>query len=60
VDLEVYAYAEAKIRLQQSRPDLSAPVEFNERFGFQQIEDVQLNAAEEVLAGVLAAKGAQK
>jgi carboxyl-terminal processing protease len=57
VELEVSADDEGKIRLQQSRPDLSAPVEFNERFGFQQIEDVQLNAAEEVLAGVLAAKG---
>jgi hypothetical protein len=32
-------------------------VEFNERFGFQRIEDLQLNAAEEVLTGVLAARG---
>jgi carboxyl-terminal processing protease len=57
VELEVSADDESKIRLQQSRPDLNAPAEFSERFGFQQIEDVQLNAAEEVLAGVLAAKG---
>ncbi len=57
VEIEISADDEAKLRLQQSRPDLTAPVEFNERFGFQQIEDVQLNAAEEVLTGVLAAKG---
>ena len=56
VELEVSADDEGKLRLQQSRPDLTAPAEFNERFGFQQIEDVQLNAAEEVLTGVLAAK----
>ena len=36
--------------------DLVAPVEFNGRFGFPPIGDVQLAAAEEVLAGVLAAK----
>jgi carboxyl-terminal processing protease len=57
VEVEISADDEGKIRLQQSRPDLTAPVEFNERFGFQQIEDIQLNAAEEVLTGVLAAKG---
>jgi carboxyl-terminal processing protease len=56
VEIEVSADDEGKVRLQQSRPDLNAPVEFNERFGFQQIEDVQLNAAEEVLTGVLAVK----
>ncbi len=56
VELEVPADDEGKIRLQQSRPDLIAPAEFNDRFGFQPIEDVQLAAAVEVLAGVLAAK----
>ncbi len=60
VEIEVSADDEGKIRLRQSRPDLTAPVEFNERFGFQQIEDVQLNAAEEVLTGVLAAKELKK
>lgn len=60
VEIEVSADDEAKLRLQQSRADLTAPAEFNERFGFQQIEDPQLNAAEEVLAGVLAAREAQK
>ena len=57
VEVEVSADDESKIRLQQSRPDLTVPAEFNERFGFARIEDVQLNAAEEVLTGVLAAKG---
>jgi len=57
VELEISADDEGKLRLQQSRPDLTEPVEFNERFGFQRIEDLQLNAAEEVLHGVLAARG---
>jgi carboxyl-terminal processing protease len=57
VEIEVSADDEGKLRLQEARPDLTAPGEFNERFGFQQIEDVQLNAAEEVLTGVLAARG---
>ena len=56
VELEVSADDEAKLRLQQSRADLTATAEFNDRFGFKQIEDVQLNAAEEVLTGVLAVK----
>lgn len=60
VEIEVSADDEAKLRLQQSRVDLTAPAEFNERFGFQQIEDTQLNAAVEVLTGVLAARGTQK
>jgi carboxyl-terminal processing protease len=57
VELEISADDEGKLRLQESRPDLTEPVEFNERFGFQRIEDLQLNAAEEVLTGVLAAQG---
>ncbi|MBL9214872.1 MAG: S41 family peptidase [Opitutaceae bacterium] len=57
VEIEVSPDDEAKIRLQQSRPDLTAPAEFNERFGFDRIEDIQLAAAEEVLTGVLAARG---
>jgi len=56
VELEVSADDDGKIRLQQSRPDLTAPAEFSDRFGFQKIDDQQLIAAEEVLAGVLAAK----
>ncbi len=56
VELEISAEDESKLRLQRSRPDLIAPAEFNERFGFKPIEDVQLTAAEEVLTGVLAAR----
>ncbi len=56
VELEVSADDDSKLRLQQARPDLSAPAEFNERFGFDRIEDEQLSAAREVLTGVLAAK----
>ena len=57
VEIEISADDEAKLRLQQTRTDLTAPVEFNDRFGFQRIEDVQLNTAEEVLTGLLAARG---
>jgi carboxyl-terminal processing protease len=60
VEIEVSADDEGKVRLQQSRPDLSAEVEYKERFGFQRIEDVQLNAAEVVLIGVLATRTPQK
>jgi carboxyl-terminal processing protease len=56
VEIEISADDDSKIRLQQSRPDLMAPAEFNERFGFQRIEDAQLDAAEEVLTGVLATR----
>jgi carboxyl-terminal processing protease len=56
IEIEVSADDEAKLRLQQSRVDLTAPAEFAGRFGFQRIEDQQLNAAEEVLQGVLAAR----
>ena len=59
VELEIPAEDEARLRLQQSRTDLVAPAEFSDRFGFQPIEDVQLTAAEEVLAGVLAEKEAK-
>ncbi len=57
VEIEVSADDESKVRLQQTRTDLTAPAEFAARFGFERIEDVQLTAAEEVLAGVLATKG---
>ncbi len=57
VEIEMSADDEAKVRLQQSRADLTAPAEFADRFGFTPIEDVQLQAAEELLAGVLAARG---
>jgi len=57
VEIEISADDESKVRLQQARTDLLNPAEFNERFGFERIADVQLDAAEEVLTGVLAAKG---
>ena len=59
VELEVSADDESKIRLQQSRTDLTAPAEFTERFGFQRIEDAQLDAADEVLTGVLAVRASK-
>ena len=59
VELEISADDEAKLRLQQSRLDLAVPAEFNEHFGFDRIEDRQLAAAEEVLAGVLTVNGAK-
>ncbi|MFZ5496037.1 MAG: S41 family peptidase [Verrucomicrobiota bacterium] len=51
VELEVSPDDEARLRVQQSRPDLAASPEDN----FKPIPDVQLAAAEEILAGVLAA-----
>jgi carboxyl-terminal processing protease len=56
VELEDSADDEAKLRLQQSRVDLTGPAEFAGRFGFGRIDDQQLDAAEEVLRGVLAAR----
>lgn len=60
VEIEVSADDESKVRLQQTRADLEGPAEFNERFGFGRIADVQLDTAEEVLTGLLAAKGTNK
>jgi carboxyl-terminal processing protease len=60
VELEVSADDDSKLRLQQARPDLAAPAEFNERFGFDRIEDEQLTAAREVLTGVLAVRAASQ
>jgi len=53
VEVEVSPEDEARIRIQQSRPDLAASAEDD----FKPIEDVQLAAAEEVLTGVLATGG---
>ena len=60
VEVELSADDEAKIRLQEARPDLNAPAEFADRFGFQPVEDTQLRAAEEVLTGVLAVRRTTK
>ena len=35
---------------------MTVPAEFSERFGFQRIDDAQLDAAQEVLTGVLATR----
>jgi carboxyl-terminal processing protease len=43
-----------KLRLQRSRNDVKDAAEFKERFGFDRIEDRQLNAALDVLKGVAA------
>jgi len=51
VEIEVSPEDEARIRVQQARPDLAVSGEEN----FKPVPDVQLAAAEEVLAGVLAA-----
>lgn len=53
VEIEVTLDDEAKVRVQQSRADLTAPAEFEDRFGFAPIEDVQRTAAREILRGVL-------
>jgi carboxyl-terminal processing protease len=57
VEIEVSADDESKVQLQQTRVDLVAAADFAERFGFERIEDVQLDAAVEVLTGLLATKG---
>ncbi len=41
-----------KLSRQHARPDLANPAEFKERFGFEPIEDRQLQAALDVLKGV--------
>jgi len=53
VEIEVSPDDEARLRIQLARPDLAASPEED----FKPITDVQLAAAEEVLAGVLVAKG---
>lgn len=57
VEIEVSLDDEAKVRVQQSRADLTAPAEFEDRFGFAPIEDIQRTAAREVLEGVLELRG---
>lgn len=56
VELEVSTDDESKLRLQQSRQDLARATDYAERFGFPRIDDVQWQAAEEVLTGLLAEK----
>jgi carboxyl-terminal processing protease len=57
VELEIPADDESKLRLQEARTDVTSPVEFRRQCGFDPIEDRQLDAAEEILAGVVAIRG---
>ena len=59
-EVEISEDDESKIRLQQSRVELNEVTEFTARFGFAPIADVQLQTAEEVLAGLLTVRGAKK
>lgn len=43
---------DSKLRLQRLRSDVADPKEFKERFGFEPIEDRQLQVARDVLTGV--------
>ncbi|HVU18732.1 MAG TPA: S41 family peptidase [Candidatus Didemnitutus sp.] len=54
VEVEMSADDESKLRLQESRTDVADPAEFADHFGFKPIEDLQLDAASEVLSGLLA------
>jgi carboxyl-terminal processing protease len=52
VEVVLSADDDSKIHVQQTRADITDPKEFNERFGFTPIPDVQLQAALDVLKGM--------
>lgn len=52
VPVVMTAAEDDKLRQQIARPDITDPKQFQERFGFAPIEDRQLDAALDVLAGV--------
>ena len=52
VEVVLSADEDSKLRLQRLRSDVTDPREFKERFGFEPIEDRQLQAALDVLRGV--------
>ncbi len=52
VEVVETAENDSKLRLQHAREDLTDSAEFEERFGFEPIEDRQLDAALDVLQGV--------
>jgi carboxyl-terminal processing protease len=52
VEVIMSADDDSKLRVQQTRSDITDPEEFNERFGFTPIEDQQLQAALDVLKGI--------
>ncbi len=52
VEVVLTADEDSKLRVQQTRADITDPKEFNERFGFTPIVDGQLQAALDVLQGI--------
>lgn len=52
VELVMSTEDDSKLRVQQTRADITAADEFKERFGFDPIEDRQLQAALDVLKGM--------
>jgi carboxyl-terminal processing protease len=52
VEVVLSADDDSKIHVQQTRADITDPKDFNERFGFTPIPDVQLQAALDVLKGI--------
>jgi carboxyl-terminal processing protease len=52
VEVIMSADEDSKLRVQQTRADVVDPHEFSERFGFDPIEDRQLQAATDVLKGI--------
>jgi carboxyl-terminal processing protease len=52
VDVVMTPEEDGKLARQRSRPDITDPKEFKERFGFDLVEDRQLQAALDVLKGV--------
>jgi carboxyl-terminal processing protease len=52
VEVILTADEDSKLRVQQTRPDITDPKDFNERFGFYPIADEQLQAALDVLKGI--------
>jgi carboxyl-terminal processing protease len=52
VEIVMTPEEDSRLRLQHLRPDVADPKEFKERFGFDPIEDRQLQAALDVLKGI--------
>jgi carboxyl-terminal processing protease len=52
VEVVMTADEDSKLRVQQTRPDITDVKDFNDRFGFTPIPDRQLQAAVDVLKGV--------
>jgi carboxyl-terminal processing protease len=52
VEVIMTADEDSKLRVQQTRSDITDPADFSERFGFAPIADRQLDAAVDVLRGI--------